>query len=109
MTVASAPVRVAEVITGVPTDLIVGGDRRAASDGSTFQVLDPATGQPLARVADGTVDDAIACVDAAAGAAAAWAATPPRKRSEILRATHGVAVLITPWNFPAAMGAAANS
>jgi succinate-semialdehyde dehydrogenase/glutarate-semialdehyde dehydrogenase len=90
--VAGDQVHVAEVIAGVPTDLIVGGNRRVASDGSTFQVLDPATGRQLATVASGTVDDAIACVNAAASAAAAWAATPPRRRSEILLATYELMV-----------------
>ncbi len=36
-------------------------------------------------MADAGVEDAAAAVDAAAAAAAGWAATAPRKRSEILR------------------------
>ncbi|HEV3363955.1 MAG TPA: aldehyde dehydrogenase family protein, partial [Acidimicrobiia bacterium] len=67
------------------TDLWIGGKAVSASDGGRFDVLDPATGEVLASVADGTVDDAIAAVDAADAAAAAWAATSPRERSEILR------------------------
>ncbi|NQX16872.1 NAD-dependent succinate-semialdehyde dehydrogenase [Rathayibacter sp. VKM Ac-2857] len=63
---------------------MIGGVVRDASDGSTFDVLDPATGRTLATVASGTVDDARAAVDAAAAAAASWAATPPRQRSIIL-------------------------
>src|SRR5262249_35479393 len=47
--------------------------------------LDPATGKAITSVADGTVADGIVAVDAAAAAAAQWAATAPRKRSEILR------------------------
>jgi succinate-semialdehyde dehydrogenase/glutarate-semialdehyde dehydrogenase len=73
-------------IDGVPTELIVGGQRRPASDRGTFPVLDPATGKTLADVANGTEADALACVDAAEAAAADWAATPPRRRGEILRA-----------------------
>jgi succinate-semialdehyde dehydrogenase / glutarate-semialdehyde dehydrogenase len=42
-------------------------------------------GTVLTTVADGTVDDAIAAVDAAHAAAAPWAATAPRERAEILR------------------------
>ena len=57
----------------------------AASDGGRFDVLDPATGQVLTSVANGTVEDALAAVDAADAAAAGWAATAPRQRSEILR------------------------
>jgi succinate-semialdehyde dehydrogenase/glutarate-semialdehyde dehydrogenase len=72
-------------IADLPLDLWVGGKPVAASDGGRFDVLDPATGDVVARVANGTVDDAIAAVDAAEEAAAAWAATPPRTRSEALR------------------------
>ncbi len=56
-----------------------------ASDGGRFDVLDPATGEVITTVADGTVDDAMAAVDAADAAAAGWAATAPRERAEILR------------------------
>jgi succinate-semialdehyde dehydrogenase / glutarate-semialdehyde dehydrogenase len=83
---------VADVVTEVPTELIIGGARRPASDGSTFEVLDPATGHGLATVASGSVDDALACVDAAAAVAQAWAATAPRKRSEILQRTYQLMV-----------------
>ncbi|HZA41693.1 MAG TPA: NAD-dependent succinate-semialdehyde dehydrogenase [Actinomycetota bacterium] len=67
------------------TELFIGGDWHASSDGSTFDVFDPADGSVLATVPNGTVEDAIACVDAAAGAAPEWAATAPRARGEILR------------------------
>ena len=77
-----------EVLRDVPTELIIGGEHRAASDGATFEVIDPATGDALTTVASGTVEDAIACVDAASAAAAEWANTPPRKRSEILQRTY---------------------
>ncbi|WP_134740365.1 NAD-dependent succinate-semialdehyde dehydrogenase [Nocardioides sp. 503] len=72
-------------IPDLPLDLCVGGAQVPASDGSRFDVHDPATGEVIASVADGSVDDAIAAVDAAAAAADAWAATAPRERSEILR------------------------
>ena len=77
-----------DVLHDVPTELIIGGEHRAASDGATFAVIDPATGDALTTVASGTVEDAIACVDAASSAAAEWASTPPRKRSEILQRTY---------------------
>ena len=67
------------------TDLYIGGKPTAASDGGRFDVLDPASGEVIASVADGTADDAIAAVDAAEQAAAEWAATAPRQRGEILR------------------------
>jgi succinate-semialdehyde dehydrogenase / glutarate-semialdehyde dehydrogenase len=66
-------------------DLFIGGRFVPASDGGRFDVIDPATGDVLQTVANGTVEDAIAAVDAAAEAASAWAATAPRQRGEILR------------------------
>src|SRR6476620_5039522 len=70
----------------VDTDLYVGGKHVSASDASRFDVLDPSTGQPLASVADGTVEDALAAVAAAHEAGPRGAAVPPRERAEILRA-----------------------
>src|SRR6202161_225879 len=155
----------------VPTGLYIGGQFRDASGGGTFPVLNPATEQPLCEVADGTVEDAKADIEAASKAFPAWGAKSPRDRGEILRKCFelftakkeffarlmtlengkalvdsraepataaeffrwyaeeaprnigevsrapspgarilvqhkpaGVAVLVTPWNFPAAMG-----
>jgi succinate-semialdehyde dehydrogenase/glutarate-semialdehyde dehydrogenase len=68
-----------------PTDLFLGGKWVPASSGGRFDVYDPSTGDVIASVADGTVEDAIAAVDAADAAAAGWAATAPRERAEILR------------------------
>jgi succinate-semialdehyde dehydrogenase / glutarate-semialdehyde dehydrogenase len=67
------------------TELFIGGKWVPAGSGERFEVLDPATGDTLARVADGGVEDAIAAVNAAEQAAAGWAATAPRVRSEVLR------------------------
>jgi succinate-semialdehyde dehydrogenase / glutarate-semialdehyde dehydrogenase len=69
----------------IPTDLFLGGTWVPASSGGRFDVYDPSTGDVIAAVADGTVEDAIAAVDAADAAAAGWAATAPRARAEILR------------------------
>jgi succinate-semialdehyde dehydrogenase/glutarate-semialdehyde dehydrogenase len=66
-------------------DLFIGGQAVPASDGGRFEVIDPATGEAFETVANGTVEDAIAAVEAAAKAAPAWAATAPRERGEILR------------------------
>jgi succinate-semialdehyde dehydrogenase/glutarate-semialdehyde dehydrogenase len=68
-----------------PTDLFLGGKWVPSSSGSRFDVYDPATGDVIASVADGTVEDALAAVDAADAAAGSWAATAPRERAEILR------------------------
>jgi succinate-semialdehyde dehydrogenase / glutarate-semialdehyde dehydrogenase len=74
-----------EKIADLPTDLLIGGAAVAASDGGRFEVVDPATGEVITTVADGTVDDGIRAVDAADAAADGWAATAPRERAEILR------------------------
>ena len=67
----------------VPTGLLIGGEWSKGS--GTFQVLDPATEQPIAEVADANVSDALDAVTAAGDALPGWAATPPRERAEILR------------------------
>jgi succinate-semialdehyde dehydrogenase / glutarate-semialdehyde dehydrogenase len=66
-------------------ELHIGGVWRPAADGSRINVIDPATEQTIASVADAGVEDASAAVEAAARAAPAWAALPPRERGETLR------------------------
>jgi succinate-semialdehyde dehydrogenase/glutarate-semialdehyde dehydrogenase len=65
--------------------LWVAGEWRDAEGGDTFEVVDPADGQVLTRVADGSVADAVEALDAAVAAQPGWAATPPRERGEVLR------------------------
>ncbi|MBB3456405.1 succinate-semialdehyde dehydrogenase/glutarate-semialdehyde dehydrogenase [Rhizobium sp. BK313] len=72
-------------ITSIPTDLYIGGKWRPAKTGKRADVLDPSTGVIIASIADCSVDEAMEAVAAAHAAAAGWAATAPRKRSEILR------------------------
>ena len=72
-----------DVVAAVPTGLWIGGEWRSTE--STLPVLDPATGETLTEVADATAEDALAALDAAAGAQEAWALHPPRERGEILR------------------------
>jgi len=67
------------------THLFIDGTWRDAADGTRFAVHEPATGAELAMVADATVEDGLAAVAAAHAAQPAWAATPPRQRSEVLR------------------------
>ncbi|WP_280431962.1 NAD-dependent succinate-semialdehyde dehydrogenase [Nocardia brasiliensis] len=68
----------------VPTGLWLAGRQVAAADAATFPVHDPATGAVLAEVADATVADGVAALDAAAAAQRDWAARPSRERAEIL-------------------------
>ncbi|GHA19066.1 NAD-dependent succinate-semialdehyde dehydrogenase [Devosia pacifica] len=69
----------------LPTDLFIGGTWRPGGSGARIDVIDPSTGKPIAAVADASVEDALDAVSAASEAMPAWAATPPRQRSEILR------------------------
>jgi succinate-semialdehyde dehydrogenase/glutarate-semialdehyde dehydrogenase len=69
----------------VPTGLYVGGEWGGSKGGGTFPVLDPATEESLAEVADGTASDGLDAVAAAHDALPGWAATPPRQRAEVLR------------------------
>jgi succinate-semialdehyde dehydrogenase/glutarate-semialdehyde dehydrogenase len=74
------------LLESVPKQLLIGGTWRDASDGTTIAVEDPSSGATLARVADATVADGRAALDAAVAAQADWATTAPRDRGEILRA-----------------------
>ncbi|WIJ25821.1 NAD-dependent succinate-semialdehyde dehydrogenase [Devosia sp. RR2S18] len=71
--------------SALPTDLLIGGTWRKGNGGEAIEVIDPASETVLASVANASIEDGIAAVDAASAVAAAWAATPPRQRGEILR------------------------
>jgi succinate-semialdehyde dehydrogenase/glutarate-semialdehyde dehydrogenase len=73
------------VVDAVPKGLFIGGAWRDATGGGTLGVEDPSTGAEFARVADATVDDALAALGAAHDARAEMAAVPARDRGEILR------------------------
>jgi succinate-semialdehyde dehydrogenase/glutarate-semialdehyde dehydrogenase len=73
------------VIDTVPKQLYIAGKWRDASGGATLSVEDPSTGRELARVADASVEDGRAALDAAVAAQADWARSAPRDRGEILR------------------------
>ena len=75
------------LLDSVPKGLFIGGSWRDATGGATLAVEDPSSGATLAHVADAIGRrTASAALDAAVAAQAAWAATPPRDRGEILRA-----------------------
>jgi len=71
------------LLSSVPTGLWIGGEERPGS--STFDVLNPATGEVLTSVANATATDAVAALDAACAVQQTWAHTPARERGEILR------------------------
>src|SRR3954454_21536646 len=72
------------VVDKVAKQLYIGGEWRDSSSGETLSVEDPATGETLCEIADGTPEDAKAALDAAVGMQSEWAASPPNQRSEIL-------------------------
>jgi len=74
------------LVEQVPTALFIGGQWREAEGGKRLDVEDPSTGETIASVADASVADGTAALDAAVAAQSGWAATPPRDRGEILRA-----------------------
>ncbi|MGA8046282.1 MAG: NAD-dependent succinate-semialdehyde dehydrogenase [Dermatophilaceae bacterium] len=76
------------LLESVPTDLYIGGEWRESSSGVRFDVHDPATGSVLVSVADGSVEDGRAALDAAVAAQGEWARTAPRDRGEMLRAAY---------------------
>ena len=64
-----------ELLADVPDGLFIGGEWRAAGGGTTMTVQDPSTGDTIKTIADASVDDGKAAMDAAAAASASWAAT----------------------------------
>jgi succinate-semialdehyde dehydrogenase/glutarate-semialdehyde dehydrogenase len=73
------------LIKSVPKGLLIGGGWRDADGGATLPVEDPSSGATIARVADASVADGKAALDAAVAAQGEWARTAPRDRGEILR------------------------
>ncbi|MGN7861248.1 NAD-dependent succinate-semialdehyde dehydrogenase [Microbacterium sp. 22303] len=71
-----------DLISSVPTGLFIGGEWRRSA--GTFAVENPANGQTLTHVANASIQDGTAALDAACAAAPSWAATDPRERSTIL-------------------------
>jgi succinate-semialdehyde dehydrogenase / glutarate-semialdehyde dehydrogenase len=80
------------VIDSVPHQLLIGGEWRDASGAGRLAVEDPATGAPIAHVADAQEQDALAALAAAAESQRAWAASAPRDRGEILRRAYEMIV-----------------
>lgn len=77
--------REAAVVEAVPHQLYIGGRWRDASGGGSIPVEDPSTGETLCSVADASVADARAALDAACAAGEGWRTTAPRARGDVLR------------------------
>jgi aldehyde dehydrogenase (NAD+) len=66
--------------------LIIDGNKAAASDGQTFDVYDPSSGDALATVAKATKTDVDRAVNAAHNAleSKAWGGAPPAERGRVM-------------------------
>ncbi len=77
---------VASFLKGGPKKLFIGGRWMEAASGKTFETIDPATGEVLARVAEGAAED----IDRAVAAArksfdrGTWRELPPAERAKVL-------------------------
>jgi succinate-semialdehyde dehydrogenase / glutarate-semialdehyde dehydrogenase len=77
-----------EILDAVPKQLFIGGRWVDASGGATLAVEDPATGETLVEVADGTPEDGKAALTAAHEAFAEFRNVAPRERGDLLRAAY---------------------
>ena len=68
-----------QVVSAVPTGLLIAGRWRPAAAGATFKVEDPSTGAVLTEVADASPADGMQALDAATRAQPGWAAVAPRE------------------------------
>ncbi|MHA3020622.1 NAD-dependent succinate-semialdehyde dehydrogenase [Mycobacterium sp. BMJ-28] len=84
-------VRRASAADRAPRHMFLGG-QWTSSRGGTFEVVNPATEDVIAEVADATVEDAQRALEIAATTQPSWAMTAPRVRSEILYRTYQLMV-----------------
>jgi len=77
---------VEEFLSGAPLRMFIGGEWVEATEGKTFQTVDPGDGSVLATVAEGKAADVERAVDAAAEAfrKAEWTAMPAKDRAAVL-------------------------
>jgi succinate-semialdehyde dehydrogenase/glutarate-semialdehyde dehydrogenase len=80
----------------IPTDLLIGASWRDGK-GERIPVLNPANGGVITTIANATLEDGMAAVDAAEKAAPGWAATAPRQRAEILRKCYDKMIANADW------------
>ena len=78
------------LLARLPTQLLLGNGWVDSADGSTFDVIDPSTGEVLVAVADARPADGELALATAHASQASWAATAPRQRAEILRRAFGL-------------------
>ena len=84
-------------LDGIPSDLFIGGTWREGSHTDRIDVYNPSNEELLKSVANATIEDGLKAVDAAAGAAKAWAKTPPRQRAEVLLRAYDIMMDRSDW------------
>jgi succinate-semialdehyde dehydrogenase/glutarate-semialdehyde dehydrogenase len=72
--------------TEVPSGLFIDG--LWTDTPGRLEVVDPATGDTIAEVADATEDDGLRALESAVTAQQTWAATAPRVRGDLMHALH---------------------
>lgn len=87
MTPARQPVvSAADIVSRVPTGLYLDGAWREGT--GTIPVTNPADGEEVIAVANGTAEHARMALDAAARAQPAWGRMAPRQRANLMHAAH---------------------
>ncbi|MGD6752038.1 NAD-dependent succinate-semialdehyde dehydrogenase [Streptomyces sp. BH105] len=74
-----------DAIAKVSTGIFIGGQWGDAASRARFDVVNPATEEVIATVADGGPEDALRAIETAGRTQKDWARTAPRERGEILR------------------------
>ena len=76
---------VARALAIAPTEVFVNGTWCEPRSGGRFDVVNPATGNVIAQVADADAEDGLIALESAAVVQESWARTAPRARAELLR------------------------
>src|SRR5947209_3608633 len=76
--------------TAAAEGLLIGGERTASAEGATFDVLNPATAETLATVAEAGPRDVDRAVSAALGAYERWGSLAPVTRGRVMHRFAGL-------------------
>ncbi|WP_373400019.1 aldehyde dehydrogenase [Algoriphagus halophilus] len=64
--------------------LFINGEWVTSESGETIDIINPSTEEVVAKVQNGTVDEALQALEAAEAAQKSWGKMPPRQRAELL-------------------------
>jgi succinate-semialdehyde dehydrogenase/glutarate-semialdehyde dehydrogenase len=81
-----------QAIAKVNTGVFIDGQWGDAASGARFDVVNPATEEVIATVADGGPEDALRAIETAGRVQHEWARTAPRERGDILRRAYDLLV-----------------